>query len=452
MKKNILILLASAIIFIVCSLGLYFLNTEPGAHFDLDSSGYDSIGKHFAEANQLINPANGSVIPVQALGYPFFLGIIYKLFGYNLIWVIFFQVLLSLCSIFLLYRIAIMLFGQDVALITVLMSSCNLGFLIYSQFILTEIFLATLLIAAFERLVNYFKNFNTIALGQAGLLYGLSVAVKPVAMFYAILLFIFISLYALLHQKKLVIQSVCLFVFCFYLPVFGYMLHNKIKFNTFVVAPLLNENIYYYFLAKLIAHERGITWHEGLKVIDKTFEGKDHNDSSRWDNAKNIFNVFVKKKPIFVLRLWLFNVMKTFGGLYTSQLKFLINPSLKGTETSFFSHKGSSNINRFKFYLMHGTNNKMIHIIAFLHLFFALCQYFLVIFALIKLWIDRRYFFVVFLLSSFAYFSLITGHDGCARYRMMIEYFLILLAAFALEEIYLLIKSKKRLIPNSVNF
>jgi hypothetical protein len=50
-------------------------------------------------------------------------------------------------------------------------------------------------------------------------------------------------------------------------------------------------------------------------------------------------------------------------------------------------------------------------------------------------------FCLFFFLSYLFYFSIITGHDGCARYRLMFEFILILLSSYAICRVFLGAKS-----------
>ncbi|MGE0207099.1 MAG: glycosyltransferase family 39 protein [Candidatus Babeliales bacterium] len=444
MNSTKIVLLCSIVIFCLLSYSLYRINPAYEAHCDLDSSGYVAIGNYFATDNQLMDPQRGSIIPVQTLGYPFFLGSIYKLFGFHHTWVIIAQILLSLLALLLLYRIAYMLFDEHVAQVTVLLGSFNLGFLIYSQFMLTEVLLAFFLIASLERLCTYFKTSSLSSLALAGLLYGCSVAVKPVALFYIFIVIFFVGLHAYLQRQK-VLNAILLCLFCFYIPVAGYMLHNKYQFGSMTIAPLMHENIYFYFLAKVIAHDQGISWAEGLVQVGTLMDGKHHNDHTRWNKPKALMHSYFYEKPVLVVRIWLHNMIKTVGALYTNQLKFLVNPSLKGTETSFFSKSGSL-YNRFYHYVVDGTSSRLIHIIAFLQLLWMVLQLFFIMIGLYALWHKKYYFIVSFVIISIFYFSFITGHDGCARYRMMFEYFFILFSAFGMVVAYRCAKKENTII------
>ncbi len=437
MKKDSIVLIICALIFISCSIGLYFAAANhTTVHLDLDSPGYDRIGLNFAQHNQLINPERGYVIPVQTLGYPLFLGLIYKIFGHQYNWVIVIQVLLSLLAGLIIFVLAKQLFGEQVALVSTCLFSINLGFLIYSQFLLTEVLLATLLLAGIERFLAFCKTTNTIVLAQSGLLFGLSVAVKPVALFY-ILILLFLLLVRFRNWRYLI-----LFSSCFFVPVFGYMLHNKKMFDVFTVAPVMNENIYYYFLAKLIAQHDHISYQTALQKMNDVLDGKNHNDEERWVEPKKIFYEFVFKSPFYVAYLWLFNVMKTFGGLYSSQMKLLINPELKGTETSFFQKSGSSRA-RLHAYLTDGIESSFLCIIAYWQFIWMMLQQVLLAMSFFVIFKSREYFLISFFVLTIGYFAFITGHDGCARYRMMFEGLYIILAAYGLVIIWYWLKNRK---------
>ena len=56
---------------------------------------------------------------------------------------------------------------------------------------------------------------------------------------------------------------------------------------------------------------------------------------------------------------------------------------------------------------------------------------------------SREYFLISFFVLTIGYFAFITGHDGCARYRMMFEGLYIILAAYGLVIIWYWLKNRK---------
>jgi 4-amino-4-deoxy-L-arabinose transferase-like glycosyltransferase len=446
MKKEYGFLGFCALIFVSCSIGLYYAaaNTTT-AHLDLDSPSYDRIGMYFSCHNQLVDPNLHADIPVQTVGYPLFLGIVYKLSGHNYSYVIFLQVLLSLVVGWLLFLIAQDLFNKKVGLIAVFLYSLNLGFLIYSQFILTEILLATLLIAALERFFSFKKTFRMIELAQAGLLFGISIIVKPVALFYIGILIFFLIVSSYFSLKRMV-QYIILFTGCFSLPIIGYMAHNKLVYGAYTIAPVMYENIYYYFLAKIIAHEQNISNDQALNQINELLNHKWHNDATRWKKPRELMYAYVKKRPFLLLYMWLKNMSKTFFGSYSTQLKLLVNPNIKGTKTSFFEKKGAM-LERVKMYLTDGIEGQLLHFLIYCHAFLLAMQYLFLAIGFFVLLRSKEYILLTFLALSILYFAFITGHDGCARYRMMFECLIILVASLGLASLcdLIIFKKKKKL-------
>ena len=116
------------------------------------------------------------------------MGIIFKIFSPQIEWIILIQILLTLLSAFLIFVTARRLFNETVGLIAFALTCINVGFLTFSQFILTESFLALFLILFFERFTAYLYDNNRKNLGHAAIALGLSVLIKPAALYYPILL------------------------------------------------------------------------------------------------------------------------------------------------------------------------------------------------------------------------------------------------------------------------
>lgn len=441
MKKEYIFLLGCAVIFIFCSIGLYYaaFNTTT-AHEDIDSTSYIALAKDFAGIGSPYSVHILDGMPVTAIGYPLFLSMVYAVFGYTYVWVILIQMCMCLLAGFLLYTTALRIFDQRVALITAALFSIHLGFLIFAQFILTDIVLATLLIAGFERLVAFFKNQNFYTLSQAALLYGVSVIIKPVALFY--IFFIVPFLFFLMEAPRFIrLKAIFLYALIFYSIVFGYMAWNKVHYNTWVVAPLMNQNLYMYFLPKLIAEHEYMSIPEARQKITTLLDNKTLNDYSRWNKPKQMLMKFLRERPILVAKIWLINMLKTLLGLYTNQVKFLVNPDLKGQETSFFQKKGTL-FQRVSLYLFEGAPSYWLYIVIIFQTVWMIVYYCLIGIAVSYLTHKKRYALLALFGMSIAYFVFITGPEGYARYRMMSEGFLLIFAAFGLDRIWDYLKQK----------
>ena len=418
-------------IFLFLSILLYINVSSVNSHQDIDSKAYISNAITFYNHNSFIKPGQSADIPYYSMGYAFFIGIIYKIFGisdsgvnnFALIWI---QVLLALLTGFLIFKITNYLFDKKTALISFAIFSLNLGFLVFSQFILTEILLAFFLVLFLERFV-LFLNSNLLSyLMQAAFVLGISIWVKPAALYFIFPVILFL-LFAAKNKKISKIKSILLFSVFFYLPILGYMTFNKVTYNQFVVGALGNENLYFYFLPKVIAQQKNTDVDKETTFVRLLVTGNKLEHQS-WEKVNKLFWRTFKSSPVLFFKVWLINVGKTFAGLFTTNLKVLIEESTRGGDVSFFKTKGGI-LQRSWSYIAAGTNSDIIKIIGLSEAIWNAIRYLLCSIALISLALKKQWK-IFFLFSFFVfYFSMITGHDGCARFRMMFEFVLIILAA-----------------------
>lgn len=426
-KRDYTVLLISACIFIIAS---YFLYGQAGLkeipHHDVDSKAYVMNAEFFYEHKSF---ASLGTVPYYTLGYPLWLGILFLLFGKNTLVVIIAQILLSLLSGFLVFLIARRLTDPMVARISVLFFSCNLGFLIFSQFILTEILLAFLLLLFFERFTAFMETKSLFTLATAALILGCSMVVKPAAIYYPVCLLVLIV--ALLRSSglKKIVKAVALFCLLFYLPVATYRVHNKIVFNSFKFGSLDQVNILFWFFPHVLAEKHG-TSSDYERVQLKELE---HKWGISW--IKSLLWQNIRENPFLVAYSWFKNTFKTWFGLYVANLKLLVDPTIFSGQFSFFRMQGSW-YERAVFYVKGNTSLYWVKVIGVLECIWQIVRYPLVLVGLYYFLRSKQYAILFFFTSYLGYFSLITGHDGCARFRMMFEAQIVVLTALGLWVIF----------------
>jgi len=129
-------------------------------------------------------------------------------------------------------------------------------------------------------------------------------------------------------------------------------------------------------------------------------------------------------------------------GLFVTNLKVLVEPNIRGGDISFFKIKGSC-WERIANYITTGTQQKWIWFIGIFEAIWLFARYVLCFFTLYSMALQRKLSLLCFFCSYLFYFSMITGHDGCARFRMMFEFLLIILAALG---VVICLKKAKSLI------
>ncbi|MFC1894700.1 ArnT family glycosyltransferase [Candidatus Dependentiae bacterium] len=427
-KKNLF-----SLIFFFCSIILYLNVPSYNSHKDIDSSAYTSNALRFKQANSFINTSNFNDIPYYSLGYAFFIGLVYKVFGVKDFFIIWIQFLLALVTGFLIFRITKNIFGKTVGLISFFLFSINLGFLVFTQFILTEILLVFLLTFFVDQFVFFINNQKFINLMLSALFLGISIAVKPAALYF---IFLLIPLIFFFSKKRkfftefdwrIGLKNIFIFSLFFYLPVIGYMCFNKSTFNQFRVGGLANENLYLYFFPKVLAKQNQTNIKKETQYLSSLLTGNKLENNS-WAKIQSLFFKKLKKNPFIFIKVWLTNVTKTFLGLYTTNLKVLLEVTTRGGDVSFFKTRGSLFF-RIKDYISEGTNSLIIKIIGFLEFIYSFLRYIFCLIAILFLIFKKKWNWISFFILYIFYFSFITGHDGCARFRMMFESVLIILTA-----------------------
>ncbi len=397
-------------------------------HQDIDSKAYISNAINFYNYNSFSSPNDQKITPYYSLGYAFFIGIVYKLFGVQDVFLIWIQILLVLMTAFLMFRIASFLFNELIGVIAFVLTLLNVGFVTFSQFILTEILLVFLYVLFLERFIYFLKNKNIINLVVSAFILGISVIVKPAAIY-----FIFPLLILLLFIRDNFLQKIRIvvaFSIAFYIPVVSYMAFNKLNYDNFAVAPLAKENLYFYFLPKVLSEKNNVDLDIQTKLLRNIVIGNKMSDRS-WDKINKLFIENLRQDPILFIKIWMKNVIKTFLGLFTTNLKVLLEPNLRGGDISFFKIKGAI-INRFWSYAIAGTDSIAIKTIGVVEAIWSILRYILCLIGVLFLFIKKRWSELFLFCSFILYFSMITGHDGCARFRMMFEPVLIILSVVGL--------------------
>ena len=428
MKQRYIIFL-SAFLFFTLSAILFFSHPVKESCLDIDSYGYDRIGCHFGKTGCLDDPANPGQATVQTVGYHFFVGIFYRLFGHQFWPIIWFQILLTFFSCLFVFLIARLFFGSAVAIISVLFCSFNIGFLVYPQFLLAESLTLFLILFSFYFYVLFWKSKQFFYLVLAGFVGGLSLLVKPSG----ILFLLFAALFLFLSSRRKV-QAFFIFSICFSAPLVGYLSYNKVRYGYFNLAPMKSLNIYYVFLSKVISRVEGVSIGQAVKKIPK-FNSDNSLDERGWDGARKLFWLYALRYPFDCFFVWAQNVSKTVFGIFSTQLKLLLSENVTGGDISFFKFSGTV-WNRLYRYVTGGAQHWSVLLIAILEAFWTVLRYLLVFFAFIVLFIYKKYRVALFFFSFIFAFSVVTGFDGCCRYRILFEPMLLILSSFSLVYLY----------------
>lgn len=403
------------------------------AHSDIDSKAYIDHAHLLYTNHSFAWPKEGK--PYYVLGYPFLLGVVYQLAGEESPWaIVLFQLLVSLLTGLLLFSLAYQLSGPWPARLAILLFSCNVGFLTFTQFILTEVVLAFLLTLFVWCTVKAIRVPSSFMIAASGLSLGLSVLIKPAGLYFSLLLVPFLGLIFFRSGLRLsrLIELLAEWILLFMLPIGLYAVHNQVVFGEAYVSKLGEQNLYYWFYPNVRAalydssadYERVELLALPLSTVKRMF----------WDDFA--------AHPFVYGMVWGKNMVKTVLGLFSTNLKVLIEPKTHGGDISFFKMSGTL-FQKVRGYIEAGTTTGWLIGIAYAEACWSLIRLFFIVLGLWWLY-GAAGDITCFLLLYLGYFLVITGHDGCARFRMMIEVPLVLLTALGIGALVMLLHGRRR--------
>ena len=422
-KQELIVLVTGNFIFLFLSFLLQAYISNEHSFCDIDSSAYLRNGFLWYKYGSFSPVHATQQLPIYALGYPLFIGLLYKIFGPSVHLVIWVQILLALLAGLLLFFSVRRLFGATSAMVTYGLWSVNLGFLVFSHFILAEMFLIFLLILFFERFSSYWVFGCMLALGFAGLALGLSVLAKAVALYFPVFI-LGILWFKNKRLWRIWFKQVIVFTIPFCLPIFAFMVHNKVVFNQFRLTYIDSFNVQVFFYSQVKAYDHGTTWPIEINRLIAVNNG----DLSK---VKQQFWSDLSARPFTFGLLWLRNVLKIFAGLYCTSLKTLVNSTRDGIH-SYFAIQGSFR-QLIVAYIEDGAQYFLVKVAAWIEVFCSLVRYIFCCFGLLFLWRSKQRLLLSFFLAYVFYFSFVIACDGTARYRFFFEFVLIILAALGIQ-------------------
>lgn len=168
-------------------LPLVSLDVEPLG----DSIWYERAGYNIAQGEGYT--IGGKPTAFWPVGYPLFLGIVYFIFGHSLFVARFWTVILSLYICFLTYRIGRMVLGDSGSLVVLLLIATFPSQIFFSNLFLSEVLFTALFLTVIYLTARLPERKKAGWLWLAvGLLCGGSILVRPVALFFPLVIFIFL--------------------------------------------------------------------------------------------------------------------------------------------------------------------------------------------------------------------------------------------------------------------
>ena len=195
----------------------------------IDSYAYDQWALEIAKGKVL-----GSEIFYQDPLYPYFLAVIYKIFGHNYLAVALIQILFGLLSCFLLYRLALKFFNYRVAVICMVLAALYKLFFFYEAFLFKESLTILLMLLSMDILLRFREKRRLLTLLFAGVVMGVTIYTRANLLLFAVLVLGWLFFTA---GKLKSLKYVALFAGGILLTMIPVGVRNHIVAKDFVVTP-----------------------------------------------------------------------------------------------------------------------------------------------------------------------------------------------------------------------
>ena len=189
-------------------------------------------------------------------GYPVFLAAIYGMFGRNIPAVIGFQIILSLLTSLVVYKIGVTAFNKAVGIIAFLLITINLELLAYPNYLLTETLFMFLLTTSVWFFVEYLKREKVVYFFLSALFVGLSTLCKPAGQYFP---FIFFLVFLIKFRKnlKMFFAYSLIFVGIFLLVVSPWLVRNYRVFGHAKISSMQGYDLFLHRVAFLEGEKNG---------------------------------------------------------------------------------------------------------------------------------------------------------------------------------------------------
>jgi 4-amino-4-deoxy-L-arabinose transferase-like glycosyltransferase len=170
-----------------------------------------------------------------------------------------FQVLLGCVTVYLIYRLVLILFeNRTVALLGAILCALEPMSAIWSSFLLSETLFTTLILAFLYYLVRYIKRRSLQNILLATLFLTISIYVRPIGYYLPILISIFLLLGTLMTRQfnRSLIPHLAIFLIATMGSVGLWQIRNAITTGYSFFAAVADHNLYCYNAAALLAHQR----------------------------------------------------------------------------------------------------------------------------------------------------------------------------------------------------
>jgi len=235
-----------------------------------DSGGYDRPAVTLAEHRAYSISGNSPFEPYvhRVPVYSVFLAFVYAILGYHPPMAILFQIAMNLVTLYVTYRIGMMLFNRAVGIMAAGALAVDVGQVLYSNQLLTETLFTLLLSLSIYSLLRFLGKERTGYGILTGIFMGLATLCRPITLYLPILL---VVVFLVRFREDLLrgFKRYALVVCCFMLVLMPWLARNYRSFGVLQLNSSQGDTFLFYNVAYLRARVEGVTYAEARKELEQ---------------------------------------------------------------------------------------------------------------------------------------------------------------------------------------
>jgi 4-amino-4-deoxy-L-arabinose transferase-like glycosyltransferase len=423
---------------------------------------FDAIGYNHLALSFLSNKSFEDFDALRTPGYPVFVALLFFISSGSIWFVLIIQILISLASVFLVFKIAEISFSKKVALLASLFFAIDILQVLYTVSLLTETIFIFLLLAAVFYLIKSIKEnkYSTICLSAFFL--GVATLVRPISIILPFVVIFFICVFSTLKiGHKLLFSS--LYYIVFIVAISPWLLRNYGKYEELSLSSISGSNLLFSNVAYTEVYKTGKNLYQVQNALEDMAikQGYDKKDLNSFKNSRicsNIAKQYIKDNFSICFKRYIIGI----SDMYLSLGKQSISPifQIKSNSNNFDLIGGKSILKTVKEYFGGIT---LIEILIIVGMFFYLLMNYLFslygsfskLFKQNNLLVDRfsdylgsKDNYVILFILIILYFSVLTGTVGYSRFRLPFMPFINILCAVGITNFYFQIGNKQSKVQN----
>lgn len=349
-------------------------------------------------------------------GYPLFIALIFGVSS-NSVWlVLLIQILLSLFSVYFVYRIARVVYSKGIAILSALIFAIDIHQVLYTISLLSETVFVFLFLASLLFLIKGIAENHILQILLSAFVLGIATLVRPAVTLFPFVVCLFIFWVPISRQRVKILYS-ALYIAVFIAAISPWLIHNYQKHRVVNISSQAGSNLLFSNVTFTEAYVSG----KSIEQVEKDFycEAIERGaDTSKSDSYKNstIYSEIAKEYiadnfGVFCKRHFM-GIVNMYAGLATKHIASVFHAQT--TNLRIRQEKAPNILRRIIEFIQVKSIDELfigLWVAMFLIINYALALFGIFIQIRRKHWLSLIFIFIII------YFSLLTGAIGCTRLR-----------------------------------